>query len=93
MQPLLTSCNGLDGPNKKKSRMYHYYWNDWYFGWGWILWFGIVFLLFWSMANWGYSYRAHRKYDTRPREEAINILDVRYARGEISREEYGQMRS
>jgi len=73
--------------------MYHYYWNDWYFGWGWILWFGIVFLLFSSIANWGYSYRAHQKYDTRPRKEAINIPDERYVRGEISREEYSQMRS
>ncbi|HUV99334.1 MAG TPA: SHOCT domain-containing protein [Gallionella sp.] len=73
--------------------MYHYYWNDWYFGWGWILWFGIVFLLFSSIGNWGYSYRAHQKYDTQPRKEAIHILDERYARGEISREEYGQMKS
>jgi hypothetical protein len=21
--------------------MTHTYWNDWYFGWGWFLWFGI----------------------------------------------------
>ena len=73
--------------------MYHYYWSDWYAGWGWILWFGIVFLLFSSIGNWGYSYRAHQKYDTRPRKEAMEILDERYARGEISREEYGQMKS
>ena len=44
-------------------------------------------------AGWGYSYRAHKKYDTRSRKEAMDILDERYARGEISREEYGQMKS
>ncbi len=73
--------------------MYHYYWNDWYPVWGWVLWFGIVFLLFSSIGNWGYSYRAHQKYDRHPRKEAIDILNERYARGEINREQYGQMKS
>lgn len=45
--------------------MAHPYWNDWYFGWGWFLWFGILFLLFSSIGNWGYTYRAHRKYGQR----------------------------
>jgi putative membrane protein len=71
----------------------HAYWNDWYFGWGWFLWFGIVFLLFSSIGNWGYTYRAHQKYDKPPRKEAFDILDARYAKGEITREEYGQMKS
>lgn len=31
--------------------MNHYYWNDWYAAWGWMLWFGIVFLLFSSIGN------------------------------------------
>ena len=42
--------------------MTHYYWNDWYLSWGWFLWFGIVFLMFSSIGNWGYTYGAHRKY-------------------------------
>ena len=66
---------------------------DWYFGWGWFLWFGIVFLLFSSIGNWGYTYRAHQKSDKLPRKEAFYILDARYAKGEITREEYGLMKS
>jgi len=27
----------------KESEMAHGYWNDWYFSWGWFLWFGIIF--------------------------------------------------
>ena len=38
------------------------YWNDWYSGWGWVLWFGVMVLLFSSIGNWGYTYRAHRRF-------------------------------
>jgi len=31
--------------------MTHAYWNDWYFSWGWFLWFGVIFLLFSSFGN------------------------------------------
>ena len=31
-------------------------WNDLYSGWGLILWFGIVCLLFASIGNWGYRF-------------------------------------
>ncbi len=73
--------------------MYHYNWNDWYSGWGWILWFGIVLLFLSNVGNWGYSYRAHQKFATLQRKEVTNILDERYARGEINREEYTRMKS
>jgi putative membrane protein len=73
--------------------MAHNYWNDWFFGWGWILWFGFILLLFSSFGNWGYTYRAHRKYDGQPGKQAFDILNERYARGEITREQYALLKS
>jgi len=73
--------------------MSHYYWNDWYSGWGWFLWYGVIFLIFSSVGNWGYTYRAHRRYDEQPRKDALDILAERYARSEINRDEYSQMKS
>ncbi|HEY5237110.1 MAG TPA: SHOCT domain-containing protein [Rhizomicrobium sp.] len=67
--------------------------DSWYFGWTWLLWLGFIFLLFSSFGNWGYTYRVHRKYDVPPRKQAVDILDERYARGEITREQYGQLKS
>jgi putative membrane protein len=67
--------------------------NDLYFGWGWMLWLGFLVLLFSSFGNWGYTYRVHRKYDGQPRKEAFDILNERYARGEITREQYGVLKS
>jgi putative membrane protein len=76
-----------------EAQMSHYYWNDWYFGWGWFLWFAVVFLIVSSFGNWGYTYRAHRNYGQMPRKNALDILNERYARGEISREEFGLIKS
>jgi putative membrane protein len=57
--------------------MPHTFWNDWHFGRGWFLWFGFLFLLFSSIGNWGYNYRAHRRFVEPPRKEAFDILDAR----------------
>ena len=73
--------------------MNHAFWNNWYFGWGWLLWVGVIFLLCLSVGNWRYTYHAHQKSDKPPRKDAFDILDARYAKGEITREEYGLMKA
>jgi putative membrane protein len=73
--------------------MGHPYWNDWYFGWGWILWFGFMILIFSSFGNWGYTYRAHQKYSGQMGSNALGILDERYARGDIDRQQYLELKA
>jgi putative membrane protein len=69
------------------------YWNSWYSGWGWFLWVGVWFLLISSFGNWGYTYRAHRLYrDINPQKTAKDVIDERYAKGEIDRNQYVQMK-
>jgi len=71
-----------------------FYWNDWYAIWGWVLWVGFVFLLFSSVGNWGYTYRAHRKLgDGYPSKDALTILNERYARGEVKHDDYIKIKS
>jgi putative membrane protein len=67
--------------------------DNWYFGWGWLLWLFFVFLMFSSIGNWGYTYRAHRKYDGRSGSNAIDILNERYARGEVTRDQFLLLKS
>jgi putative membrane protein len=58
-------------------------------GWGAWGWFGMVGvgLLFWGLVIWFVVTMAHRVGDS-PRHDARDVLDERYARGEIGADEY-----
>ena len=62
-------------------------------GWGWFAWFCFTFLMFSSMGNWRYTHLADRKHDGVAGSRACDILDERYARGEIDRQQYSQLKS
>ena len=63
------------------------------FGWGWFVWIGFMIIMFSSVGNWGYTYRVHR-FSGRPRhKDALDILDERYARGEITLTEFRDMKA
>jgi putative membrane protein len=64
-----------------------------FYGWGWIIWFGLIFLMFSSIGNWNYSYRAHRKVDGSSPKDALAILKERYAAGDITRTQYLEMKT
>lgn len=73
----------------------------WYYGPGYAPWLGIVMLLFWLLIIGGVGllvvWLIRQGSQTLPREEqrgetALEILKRRYARGEISKEQFDQMR-
>lgn len=76
-----------------RNKVPHAYSTNWYSGWGWFLWFAVMILVFASIGNWGYTYRVHRNYGRLPRKDALDILNERFARGEISSEEHARMKS
>jgi putative membrane protein len=63
-----------------------------YDGWGLVLWVGMIILLFSSVGNWGYTYQAHQRYIAFDGRDALDILSERFARSEITRDEYRSMR-
>jgi putative membrane protein len=73
--------------------MANVYWNNWYAGWGFFLWWGMLILIFSSAGNWGYTYQAHRRFRDRTEKDALDVLSERYARGDITREEFHRVKS
>jgi len=62
--------------------------NHWMFGgWMWIFWiavlFGIIFLIKWIVQQ-------SKENEPRVKEDALEILKKRYAKGEINQEEFEQ---
>jgi putative membrane protein len=59
--------------------------------WGAGPWFGILWLVFWVLVVGGVFYLVRqRSARWRPERSAESVLSERYARGEISEEEYRQ---
>ena len=50
-------------------------WSDWYAAWGWFVWFGLLFLLFASLGNWGYSRRARRNLSNQSYDKSLHKVN------------------
>jgi putative membrane protein len=66
----------------------------WQMTWSWFFWVGLMILLFSNVGNWGYTYRAHRRFvGLSLNRDAMEILSQRYASGEIKSEEFHKMKN
>ena len=68
--------------------------HDFMFGgmwFAWIFWIVIIGLIIWLLVN--QSNRNKQFFQPPQQESAIDILKKRYAKGEISKEEYEQMKN
>lgn len=62
-------------------------------GWGWSVWMMIAMALFWLLIAGLIVLIVRLAFRSRPSgESALDILNKRYAEGQISREEYEQMK-
>ena len=70
--------------------MFHYFfWNGMWFGW--VFWIIIIAVVIWAITN-GSKRNQYFRNDLPRIETALDILKKRYARGEISREQFEQMK-
>jgi putative membrane protein len=87
------ACCDVDYFLTRRRFMQYSYMSDWYGAWGWILWIGFWFLIISSFGNWGYTYRVHRRYGDGSQKTARDILNERYARGDINRDEFHKIKN
>jgi putative membrane protein len=70
-------------------------WYMHHIGGGWMIFGGILMFLFWAgiiaLIVWGVS-RLYRQHITAGKQTPLDIARERYARGEISREEFEQIK-
>ncbi len=60
---------------------------------GLLIFVGIILLAVWAIARWTGSERLRPSNPSGSQEDPLTILQRRYARGEITREEYERIRS
>jgi putative membrane protein len=66
------------------------------YGWGWMLLGALHMMLFWALVIGGIWLLVRGLgggVGTRPRSQALDILDERYARGDIDQAEYEKRRA
>lgn len=67
-------------------------------GWGWMIFGGIFMVIFWggliALIIWGITHLSRRdgSAPSAPKHNPIEIAKVRYASGEISKEEFEQIK-
>ncbi len=75
---------------------------DYGWGWGWMIFGGLMMIVFWGglialivlavRGLMGGGQPRETSYRRPPESSALEILKIRYAKGEITKEEYEQMR-
>ena len=76
--------------------MFHnFFFNGMWFGW--IFWVGIIALIIWllvNQSNRNKEYYQHQPPPPRPQQESpLDIIKMRYAKGEITKEQFEQMKN
>ena len=62
-----------------------------FMGFGWIIWLAIIAIAVWLILR--FTTKNRIKGDTSRGKSSIDILDERYAKGEIDKEEYEERKS